>query len=64
MADEFGQGKILAPRLPLNVPVIEDSPDDAELCLRLLRKAQYDLQADVVQTAEEFDNKLRTQPMT
>jgi PAS domain S-box-containing protein len=58
MVDEFGQERLLAPRFPITVLLIEDSPDDAELCLRVLRKAQFGIQADVVRTAEKFVERL------
>jgi len=38
--------------------MVEDNPADAELCLRELKKAGYDAHVDVVQTAEEFANRL------
>jgi PAS domain S-box-containing protein len=60
MATEFGQEKHLAPQFPLNVLLVEDNPDDAELCLRVLRKAQFDIQADIVKTQDEFAERLRT----
>jgi PAS domain S-box-containing protein len=60
MANEFGNGKSLAPRFPLRLLLVEDNSDDAELCLRLLRKAQFDMEADIVKTPEEFAERLRT----
>ena len=60
MANDFGHGENLAPRFPLHLLVVEDNPDDAELSLRLLRKAQFDVEADVVKTPEEFAERLRT----
>ena len=46
------------PRL-LRVLLVEDSPADAELSLRELWKAGYEIHADVVQTPEEFAERLR-----
>ncbi len=60
MANEAGQGKVLASTSPLRVLLIEDSPDDAELCLRVLRRAQPDIRADVVRTKEECADRIRT----
>jgi PAS domain S-box-containing protein len=60
MANEGGYGRNLAPRFPLNLLLVEDNSDDAELCLRLLKKAQFDIEADVVRTPEEFTERLRT----
>jgi PAS domain S-box-containing protein len=50
---------ILAPKLPLSILLLEDNPDDAELCLRILRKAQLDLSFDVAKTREEFASRLK-----
>jgi len=41
-------------RFPLRVLLIEDNPDDVELCLRLLKKAYPEVQCDVVRAQEEF----------
>jgi PAS domain S-box-containing protein len=60
MNTDRGQKNLLAPQFPLNVLLVEDNPDDAELCLRLLKKAQFDIQANVVRTEEEFAARLRT----
>ncbi len=49
----------LAPQFPLSVLIVEDNPDDAELNLRVLRKAQFEVQYKVVQTAAEFMEELR-----
>jgi PAS domain S-box-containing protein len=51
---------ILAPRLPLNVLLVEDNPDDAALCLRVLRKAQLDLSCDVADSRDDFVQKLNS----
>ena len=44
---------------PLNVLMVEDNPADAELCLRELKKAGYDARVEVVQTAQDFTDRLR-----
>lgn len=44
---------------PLQVLMVEDNPADAELCLRELKKAGYDAHVEVVQTAQEFAERLR-----
>ena len=45
---------------PLRVLLVEDNSDDAELCLRVLRKAYPEARCDVVQSPEEFTRQLRT----
>jgi len=47
---------------PLRILYVEDSPEDAELCLRDLEKAGFEPHADVVSTRDEFRRKLRSQP--
>ncbi|MHB1939144.1 MAG: sensor domain-containing protein, partial [Acidobacteriaceae bacterium] len=44
----------------LNVLCIEDVPEDAELYLRVLQEAGYQVAADVVCTREEFARKLES----
>src|SRR6266540_4249110 len=44
---------------PLHVLMVEDNPADAELCLRELKKAGYDARVEVVQTAQDFTDRLR-----
>lgn len=39
---------------PLDVLILEDNPEDAALSLRELKKAGFDAQAEIVQTAHEF----------
>ena len=46
----------------LQVLYVEDSPDDAELCLRDLKKADFVISVDVVATRDEFREKLRSNP--
>ena len=43
---------------PLHLIMVEDNPADVELCLRELRKAGYEPQAEVVQLPEEFAARL------
>jgi diguanylate cyclase (GGDEF)-like protein/PAS domain S-box-containing protein len=43
---------------PLRLLFIEDCDDDLQLCLRELRKAQLEIQFDVVKTLEEFAERL------
>jgi CheY-like chemotaxis protein len=43
---------------PLRVLMLEDSPMDAELNLRALKRHGYNVRADIVSTAEEFTDKL------
>ncbi len=45
---------------PLRVLVVEDSPADAELSIRELKKAGFDVNADLVQTAEQFIERVRS----
>jgi diguanylate cyclase (GGDEF)-like protein/PAS domain S-box-containing protein len=47
---------------PVRILFLEDSPADVELCLRELKKAQLEVRADVVQTQEEFVEKLLEKP--
>ena len=47
---------------PLKVLILEDQPDDAELVLRELRKAGYDLQYEQVDTEEAFRSRLNHPP--
>jgi len=53
-ADSWG------PRNPLRVLLVEDSRPEAELCLRELKKAGFEVCADLVQTPEEFSERLRS----
>ena len=53
-----GQGRIKSSRVRLLI--IEDSPADAELALKQLRKDGFEIVADIVQTADEFRGKLAT----
>lgn len=42
----------------LNVLMLEDSPVDADLCVRVLAKAGFTVEPDIVSTAEEFSKRL------
>jgi diguanylate cyclase (GGDEF)-like protein/PAS domain S-box-containing protein len=42
----------------LRILFVEDNPADFELCVRVLRKAQLDFQADLVDTPAAFEEKL------
>jgi PAS domain S-box-containing protein len=54
-------GGACAPEFPLSVLIVEDNPDDAELLLRTLRKAHFELQYTVVDSPAEFVAQLRTE---
>jgi len=43
---------------PVRILLIEDSADDVEFCLRELKKAELESRFDVVQTPEEFADRL------
>ena len=45
---------------PLRVLFVEDSPADVELCRRALSSAGYELDAEVVDSAEDFARRLDT----
>lgn len=49
-----------AKQCPLRVLLVEDNPDDVELCLRLLRKVYPDVRYHVVETPVEFARQIRT----
>src|SRR5215469_493090 len=46
----------------LRVLYVEDNPADAELCLMQLEQAGFKFKAEVVDTAKEFAEKLRSEP--
>ncbi|MDA2914265.1 PAS domain S-box protein, partial [Acidobacteriia bacterium AH_259_A11_L15] len=46
----------------LRILLVEDNPADAELCLRELKKAGWEVVADVVQAPDDFAHRLETQP--
>lgn len=45
--------------LPLSVLLVEDNPDDVELCQRQLRKSHPETRCDVVTSAVEFARQIR-----
>ncbi|MGC2330926.1 MAG: PAS domain S-box protein [Candidatus Acidiferrales bacterium] len=59
MTRERESSTSLAPGFPLSVLLVEDNPADAELCLHTLDKSQFEIQCDVVTTADEFVRKLK-----
>ena len=50
--------KRAAPGRPLRILLVEDNPADAELCLFELRKGGFEVCADVVETRDEFAQRL------
>ena len=46
--------------IPLRVLILEDDPRDVELCIQELKKAGFELQADAVDTEENFVSKLQS----
>jgi signal transduction histidine kinase/DNA-binding response OmpR family regulator len=59
MMSDFNPAKFQLPQ-PLHVLMVEDNPADAELCIRELKKAGCDARVEVVQTAQEFTDRLRS----
>jgi two-component system cell cycle sensor histidine kinase/response regulator CckA len=47
---------------PLRVLLVENNPADVELCLRELKRDGFDVTADVVETMEDFRQRLASQP--
>jgi PAS domain S-box-containing protein/diguanylate cyclase (GGDEF)-like protein len=45
---------------PLNVLLVDDNPDDAELCRRTLNKHASNVQLDAVSTLQEFAERLQS----
>ncbi|MFY9584063.1 MAG: EAL domain-containing protein [Candidatus Acidiferrales bacterium] len=58
----YGAATEAVRRRPLRVLFVEDSPADVKLCLRELKKACFDVTEDVVQTREEFLERIRAIP--
>jgi PAS domain S-box-containing protein len=50
--------EILAPKLPLNILLVEDNPDDSELCQRVLQRSHLDVNVDVVATQDDFAERI------
>ncbi|MBI5354073.1 MAG: PAS domain S-box protein [Chloroflexi bacterium] len=48
--------------IPIRVLILEDRPDDAELMLRELRRANFDVTSERVETEKEFLAQLETHP--
>jgi PAS domain S-box-containing protein len=59
MTSESDLKTCLAPKLPLSVLLVEDGPDDVELCLRVLRRAHFEPQVDVVSESPEFLERIQ-----
>jgi PAS domain S-box-containing protein len=59
MANYFEQNRNPYAQHPLSLLIVEDDPNDAELCLRVLKRASLRLRWDIVSTQEEFTTKLR-----
>ena len=59
MMNESLSGKPAQQAQPVRVLLVEDVLDDAELCLAELRRAGFEVQADVVAAPEEFSDRLR-----
>lgn len=49
-----------AGKYALRVLLVEDNPDDAALCQRLLKKTYPDVRCEVVQTPQEFSRQIRS----
>jgi PAS domain S-box-containing protein len=60
MNTRMTQSTSFAPRFPLSVLFVEDNPDDVEISLRVLTRAQLEVRYDVVSTRQEFLSKIRT----
>jgi signal transduction histidine kinase len=55
-----GQNSSVAVKPQLRVLLVEDKPADRDLILRELGKGEFDVISDVVQTAEEFRQRIKT----
>lgn len=60
MAHDDDQKGISPEPGPLRVLLIEDNPDDAELCRRILSKHRSGVHLDVVSTFQEFADRLHS----
>jgi len=58
----YGAATETVRRRPLRVLFVEDLPADVKLCLRELKKACFEVTEDVVQTREEFLERIRKIP--
>ncbi len=52
-----------APETPWQILLAEDNDDDAQLCLRALKKSGLALRVDVASTRDTFASKLQAQPV-
>ena len=48
------------PRIALRALILEDSPQDLEICLLELKKGGFDVQADIVETRDAFMSRLNS----
>jgi diguanylate cyclase (GGDEF)-like protein/PAS domain S-box-containing protein len=48
-------------RRMIRILIVDDNLDEVDVCLQELKKAQFSISADVVQTAAEFSNRLHKQ---
>jgi PAS domain S-box-containing protein len=60
MANDVENSANRVKQRPLRMLLVEDNPDDVELCLRLMRKTYPDVHCDVVQRPLEFARRIRT----
>lgn len=58
----YGAATEAVRKRPLRVLFLEDLPADVKLCVRELKKAGFEVSEDVVQTREEFLERIRTIP--
>src|SRR5258708_28475374 len=58
----YGAATEAVRRRSLRVLFVEDMPTDVKLCLRELKKAGFEVTEDVVQTPEEFLERIRAIP--
>lgn len=59
MAPLDDQDKLPRKSIPLRALLIEDNPDDAELCRRVLTRTNPNIQTDVVANVQEFTDRIR-----
>ena len=60
MANDVENSANRVKQRPLRVLLVEDNPDDVELCLHIMRKTYPDVHCDVVQRPLEFARRIRT----
>ena len=63
-ASAMGRGGKWSPadKFDLRVLLVEDNPDDRDLILRELAKGMFEITSEVVQTAEDFRQRVRSHP--